>query len=454
MKSNIGVFIRRGHLKAYGLGDCFLNFLGRNSEDIHDTTSSHKPKRRSKMNIWYLSAHDQPKGHSARTYDYSCELVKRGHQVTMFTNSYCHFTHVERLAPHEKWRIEDIDGIRVVWLKTIHYTGNGWRRGANMLTNGWRSIQVAKTLTDRPDVVIGPSVPLGTGWAASRIAEVNEAAFVFEVRDVWPIILVNSGALSNRNPVYYLFRLIEKYLYRKAQLISSVLPFIYDHVSESGGLSDKVTYIPNGVNFERFSSDKEYSGGIALPIVAMYVGGYSVLHDVISIVKAANILKKRGISDYRFVLVGDGDKRSECEREVLSYGLSNIEFRDPVPKSDVPLLQTEADILIACATDSPGLRFGLNSNKIYDYLASARPVIFSGNAPNDPVAESGAGFSIPPQDPEAMAGALLKFLDMSPAERIEMGKRGRRYVESEFDMRKLAVRMESLLMQAIEERRL
>jgi hypothetical protein len=54
------------------------------------------------MNIWYLSAHDQPKGLSSRTYDFSRELVKRGHKVTMFTNGYCHFTHTERLAPGER----------------------------------------------------------------------------------------------------------------------------------------------------------------------------------------------------------------------------------------------------------------------------------------------------------------------------------------------------------------
>lgn len=404
------------------------------------------------MNIWYLSAYDQPKGHSARTYDFSRELVKRGHQVTMLTNSYCHFTHVERLAPHEKWRIEEIDGIRVVWLKTIHYTDNGWRRGANMLSNVMRSIQVAKKLPERPNVVIGPSVPIGTGWAASRIARMYGAAFVFEVRDVWPIILVDNGSLSKRSSSYHLFRFIEKYLYRKSQRISSVLPFIRNHVFESGSDPDKVTWIPNGVDFERFPSHEGYNGGIKLPLVVMYVGGYSVLHDVISIVRAANILQKKGICKYRFVLVGDGVKRPDCEREASFYGLPNIEFRDPVPKSDVPRLQTEADILIACVTDSPGFRFGLNLNKTYDYFASARPIIFSGNAPNDPVAKSGAGFSIPPEDPEAMADALMKFLEMSSAERIEMGKRGRRYVEREFDMRKLAIRMESLLLQAIKDR--
>ena len=70
-----------------------------------------------------------------------------------------------------------------------------------------RSIQVAKKLSDQPDVILGPSVPLGTGWAAYYLSKVKKAAFVFEVRDVWPICLVYDGSLSKRNPLYYIFRL-------------------------------------------------------------------------------------------------------------------------------------------------------------------------------------------------------------------------------------------------------
>jgi glycosyltransferase involved in cell wall biosynthesis len=404
------------------------------------------------MNIWYLSAHDQPKGQSSRTYDFSRELIKRGHYVTMFTNSYCHWTHEERLAPNERWRIEDIDGIRVVWLRTVHYTDNGLWRGMNMLSNAWRSIQVSRILRDKPNVVIGPSVPLGTGWAALQIARMKGAAFVFEVRDVWPIALVHDGGLSKRSPVYYAFRFIEKTLYRKSQRISATMPFIFNHVSESGSNPEKVVWIPNGVNFERFAGFEGYNGGEKLPLVVMYVGGFGVAHDVISIVRAANILQQKGNDKYRFVIVGNGVKRAECQREASLNKLSNVEFRDSVPKADIPRIQMESDILIACVTDSAAYRFGLNLNKIFDYFASERPVIFSGNAPNDPVAESGSGFSTPPENPEAMVAALEKYLEMSPAERTAMGKRGRRWVENGFDMRKLGDRMESLLLQAIKDR--
>src|SRR6185295_15203440 len=108
------------------------------------------------------------------------------------------------------------------------------------VTNAFGAMRVARTLSDRPDVVIGPSVPIGTGWAALRIAAARGAAFVFEVRDVWPIALVYDGGLSRWSPVYFAFRWMEKQLYRRAQRISATMPFLFEHVSESGGNPQKV----------------------------------------------------------------------------------------------------------------------------------------------------------------------------------------------------------------------
>src|SRR6185312_15556011 len=158
------------------------------------------------MNVWYMSAYDQPRGHSPRTFEFSKELVRRGHHVTMFTNGYCHFTHSERLRPDEKWRVETVDDIRIVWLKTVPYRGNGVGRGLNMLSNAWRSLGAARALRATPEVIIGPSVPTLTGWAACRLAAHYRVPFIFEVRDVWPNALVDNGGLSRSGGVYHLLR--------------------------------------------------------------------------------------------------------------------------------------------------------------------------------------------------------------------------------------------------------
>ena len=400
-----------------------------------------------KLNIWFLSAHDQPRGFSGRTYDFSLQLTKLGHKVTFFTNSFCHWKHTELLEPNEKWRIEYFDNIRVVWLKTIPYSGNGLGRGLNMLSNAYRSIQVSKNLVDDPDIVIGPSVPLGTGWAAMKISNAKNAKFVFEIRDVWPSSLVDDGGLSRWNPTYFCFRWIEKLLYRKASLISSTLPFIHNHVKDSGASPTKVKWLPNGVRMDRFEVETTYNGGNSYNLKIMYIGGYGQAHDVISIIRAAELLKDYDEYNFEFILIGDGVKKAKSIEEVRSLKLENVEFRDSVEKALLPKVQLEADILVASVTESDAYRFGLNLNKLYDYMSSGRPIIFSGSARNDPITESNSGITVKPESPNLIADAIIKLAHMPPQQRAQMGANAIAHVLENYSMETLGKKMEKYLME-------
>ena len=401
------------------------------------------------MNIWYLSAYDQPEGQSSRTYDYCVQFTRLGHKVTMFTNSYCHFTHRERLTEPVSWKIEMFGDVRVVWLKTFPYKDNGWRRGVNMLSNMMRSLQAACSMTDRPDVVLGPSVPLFTALAACMIAILKKTAFVFEVRDVWPQALIDLGHMSRRSLVYVIFRVVERYLYLRADRISAVLPLTNVHVARSGGDASKVCWISNGLHMERFETVPVYGGGRKDRLTVMYIGGFSATHDVFTILNAAAMLKVELGSACRFILVGAGQERAECEARSRELRLYNVEYRDPIPKSSVPTLLAEADVLIASVKDTPVYQFGINSNKIFDYLAVGRPILFAGRTPNDFVKESGSGISVPPEDPAQMAEAIRRFFSMTPNERSLLGENGRRFARERLDVKILAARFEGLLTDAV-----
>jgi glycosyltransferase involved in cell wall biosynthesis len=403
------------------------------------------------MKIWYLSAYDQPAGQSTRTHDFSRELVRRGHEVTFFTNSFCHFKHTELLDENELWRVEMVDSIRVVWLKTRHYSGNGIGRGLNMLDNVRRIFQASKELDDNPDVVLGPSVPLLTGWTAARLAERYGVPFIFEVRDVWPDALVDIGGLSKNSLFYYAFRYIEKMLYAKATRISSTLPHLSEHVAASGSDPSKIVCIPNGIDLTPYTPDVAYDGGEGRQLIVMYVGGFGLDHDVTTIIRAAKILQDEEDTTFRFIVIGGGVRRDAAEEEVLSYKLRNLELRPPIPKSSIPEIQRGADILVAAITDSKSYRFGLNLNKLCAYFASARPILFSGNPPNDPVHDSGAGLSVAAESPKAMVVGLRELVAMGAVGRIEMGARGRLYAQTTLSMEVLGGRMEKMLASAIED---
>lgn len=74
--------------------------------------------------------------------------------------------------------------------------------------------------------------------------------------------------------------------------------------------------------------------------------------------------------------------------------LKNVEFREPVPKA----LQ-EVDAFIFNLGKAEVFRYEINPNKLFDYMAAGKAVIFSVDAPNNPVEEARCGLPIPPRDP-------------------------------------------------------
>ncbi|OEU61824.1 MAG: hypothetical protein BA867_14080 [Desulfobacterales bacterium S5133MH16] len=402
------------------------------------------------MNIWFISAYDTPEGQSSRTYDYSTELTAMGHKITFFTSSYSHFTHEERLKPGERWREEWFGKVRVIWLKTIPYKGNGLLRGANMLSNAWRAYWTGRSIKEKPDIIFGPSVPLFTGLSAYMLSMSKRCPFCFEVRDIWPQALIDLGVISKRNPVTWLFRKIEVFLYRYANKIISVLPFAYKHICKYGIPPERIVWFPNGVNLKRFSDCKPYSGGKADKLIVMYVGRFAAGHGIEVILQTAKRLQEDAISKTKFIFFGNGPQKHRFQKMACEYNLENVDFREAVPKNKVPQVLEEADLLIASLQDIPIYRFGINLNKIYDYMASGRPIIFAINAPNNPVADANAGISIPPEDPQAMVEAIKSIFFMSPQKRRFLGKNGRKYAETNYDICRLAKRLESILIEIAE----
>ena len=76
----------------------------------------------------------------------------------------------------------------------------------------------------------------------------------------------------------------------------------------------------------------------------------------------------------------------------------------------------------------PALRFGVSPNKLYDYMAAGRPVLFAADAANQPVQEADCGRTVAPEDPAALAAAIRRWPAASEAER-RAGRQRRAYVE-------------------------
>lgn len=403
------------------------------------------------MNVWILNHYAAtPAEQATRDYDLGRELVAKGHTVTIVASSFSHYRFAEtRLAPGQAWKSEIHDGVRFVWVRTSSYTKSDWRRAVNMLSYAWRAFRRGLTLPGRPDVVIGtcphPFAPL----AAYVLARLRRARFVYDVRDLWPQTPVEMGALRDGSVVTQALRALERFLFARARLIVTVLPYAGDYVASRGIAREKVVWIPNGVNLTYYQDLAPYRGGAAGNFTVMYVGGHARYQGLDVLLDAARVLQDNGEETMRFVFVGDGPERPRLMARAVELGLRNTEFRGLVPKQQLFRVMEEADAFILKFKDLPLLRYGASPIKLFDYFAAGRPVVYACASRNNAVEESMAGLTAPPEDPAAIAKAVQALSAMPAEERSALGRNGLEYVKKHHDTRALAEKLEAVLAEVV-----
>ena len=395
------------------------------------------------MRIWIVNHYaDPPDGMATRSIDLARRFVERGHPTTIFASNFNHY----RFAPvlslgFRLWRHVDVDGVRIVWIRTSHYRLNNWRRTVNMVSFTALVLLAGLFSRPRPDVVIGVSVHPLAAWAGYVLSRIKRARFFFEVTDLWPQTLIDLGRLKPHSLVARWLRSLERFLCLKAERIVMLLPNTDQYMQSIGVPLDKIVWIPNGVELGRYDTLVPYDGAKRPPFRVMFMGGFVASNALENILETARLLQERGRDDIEFILVGRGTDRDLVIQRARDLSLHNVRFPDPVPKPEIGRVMSEADAFIYALHDLPLYRYGVSLNKLTDYLAGGRPIIFSGHSAYDPVKQIGAGYSLPPDDPIAVADAIEKLFSLSPVERIDMGRKGREYVTEYHDIPKLATRL-------------
>lgn len=329
------------------------------------------------MKIWILQAYDQPKGQSTRSGYFAEAFAQSGHDVHLFTNSYCHYFRKHRVSISGN-HVHDLqDGYNVVWLKSWGYTSNAGRF-FNMIENMWRILVASKDAKDVPDVIIAPSVPPFTALAGYLLSRKWGVKFIYEIRDLWPEALIQSGGLRKWSPISIMFAGLERLFLTKSHMIVSTLDNVTEYVISKGAEKSKIQIIPNGlpqsiletkVSVRSFAKDGKKN--------ITYVGQYANDHDVLVFARAAKALQHNQAVHFHFF--GDGIKKQDIVEFVHRNKLENVTFYDAIPSDEIIEVLKQSDILIAGIIGAPIFEYGLNLNKIMYYLASAKPIIFAGD---------------------------------------------------------------------------
>lgn len=380
-----------------------------------------------------------------RHYEMARFLVKRGHTVTIIASPISYITgrpQKEKIA----WLEEQNPEPGITILRSYAYPAlhrSFFHRLVNffsfMLSSFITGLQVKNI-----DLVWGTCPPIFQGVTAWLVARLKGVPFLFEVRDLWPKFAIAVGVL--KNPVLIaLSEWLEKFLYRRADLLIVNSPGYIEHVAQRGG--KKVTLIPNGAdpamfNMQSDETDLRQSLGLQDQYLVLYAGAHGLSNDLGIVLQAARKLETE--PNIHFLLVGGGKDKSLLMQQAEDLKLTNLTFLPAMSKTEMPALISTADACIAILKPIEAFKTTY-PNKVFDYMAAGRPVILAIDGVIRQVVEDAkAGIFVPPGDPDALAFAIM-YLSSHRERGQKMGAAGRLYVEQHFDRAESATQLADLL---------
>jgi glycosyltransferase involved in cell wall biosynthesis len=348
-------------------------------------------------------------------------------------------------------KVERLPEATFVRIKTATHVTNGVRRMISMVVFSLRVlVRCTRRKSEgipRPDVVLGSSPHPFGAIAAYLLARAYHVPFVLEVRDLWPDSLIELLDLRETNPAIRALRAIEVFLYKRASAIIGVLPGVEDHVRSLVPDAAPVHWVPNGVDLSVLPDVQSPTQHEDFTV--LYAGAHGVPNSLEILLEAAKLVQLHEERLPRptrttFVLIGDGKEKVNLIATAARLELANVKFRDAVPSTEVPGILASADVLVTLWLDRPLYRYGVSPNKLFDYFAAGRPVVLALSSPYDDVSTACAGITVPPEDPRALADAVLELRRIGRDERIRLGLNGRRFVEEQHDMAELGNRYASV----------
>lgn len=295
--------------------------------------------------------------------------------------------HIDLFSRVEGWRPLIVAGDRNHYTQDRYATADDRFRllrvpkqrggGASRLV-GWLAFgaQAFAACVTRPrvDLVLGSSPQPIAALSALAAARVRRRPFVLEVRDLWPESIVAAGKLVEGSLVHRVFCLIERVLATQATRVVCVTDGWEDHFLRLGVPTDRMVVVPNGTepsDFKVAESRQNLRDRLSLKgFTAVFAGAHGPKDGVDLVVDAAARLPT-----VHFLLVGSGPAKAGLVDRVRREHLSNVEFREPVPKVELAELLRACDVGIHAVAPLTVFDKGMSPNKLFDYLAAGLPVV-------------------------------------------------------------------------------
>ncbi len=333
------------------------------------------------MRILIVTQHFPPeRGAVRRLFEFARHFVHSGHEVSVLTAIP---NYPDGVVPKQYQKkffyVEDMEGVKVYrsWVLPASNKYPG-KRMVGFVIFFFTSLINSFRIKDDIDLVLASAPPVNTpviGWLLSKI---RRARFIIEIRDLQPESSEDFGNLK-RSLFTRLIKKVMHTLYRKAERIVAATDGIATYVRQLGIPPERVATIKSG--FSREFSTADYNGirkkfGWEGKFLILYSGTLGWAHSLETVIEAARRLTDQ--PDILFVFVGEGEKRGMLKGMVRDYGLKNVHMVGSQPLETIPHFLKASNVLIESLKDVPVTK-GTFPAKLFEYMASGRPILFGSN---------------------------------------------------------------------------
>jgi len=395
------------------------------------------------VNIYW---HPDPTGTGKLLHELARDLRGTSHSVTAITSVPHYGSNEKRPKGSGLIRTEDVDGVELrrtsVWIPKkvtlLSRLVNYFSFSALVVPAGLRG--------PRPDVVVA-TWPLLAGLPAWLLARLRGASFVLNVQDVIP-----HGLLKNPVVAFGHFG-VEKLLLELADRVVVLSQPMADLLEERGCARKKLRIAPNWIDVdeirpqERDERMRQELGAAPDDFLILSSGNIGQLGGLDCVLDAMALVKDQ--PRLKLVICGHGNARARLEERARSENLSNVSFRDTVPRARFPELLSAADL---CLVARDGRFAGHNvPSRAYSFLAAGRPILSVLHPENEisrVATAEGCGWHAPQDEPETLATRLREIANGSRDELLKRGAIGRAFVEREHARPLLTARWADILEEA------
>lgn len=375
--------------------------------------------------IWLINHYAMPPELEPRirTIKFAEYLQEWGYDVTIISASTLHNMSDNLIKGRSPYLFKSYGKIRFIHIKTINYN-NAVTRIINLIQFPVKLLWYSKKF-EKPDIILHTAlIPFSN--MLSKLAKKLDAKYIVEILDLWPKSFVTTGLIKERNPIMSFLYMFEKNLYKKADRLIFSMEGGKDYIIQKGwdyknnGPIDieKVKYINNGVDIDEFERnsikfhhiDEHLNNSSYFNIV--YIGSIRLFNNVELILDAARKIKRD--SNIRFLIYGDGNERPRLEKLVEDYKIKNVIFKEKiVDKKFIPSILRQSSLNLVNYLPNDIWRYGGSQSKLFQYLASGRPVLSNIVPGYCIISKYNAGISQNIKTSEEYANIILKIRNLS-----------------------------------------